>query len=437
MFDSIVIGGGISGLTAALKLSKAGKRIALVEPHAIGGMIQSSHIEGFTLEQGPNVLVDKEHLSKLIDDVGLTPQVVYPVIQKFRQLVWWHGAPTSVPRGPIAFIATPLIPFKDKFRLLSKLFKPGVAKPAKEDESVSTFFSRILGEEGVRNMLDPALRGIFGGDISKLSAKSLFSDLWDSMNSGASLFSYARSRKGKRRVFVLRGGMNVLIRAIEERLSEEVVRYEQKVGAVTYNSGIFEVSLESGEILSSKSLFVATSGSTSATFLESLDPKLAEMLNSVRYAPLAVVHCSVNGDQCLPPKAFGILFPSGKAAKVLGVMFNSCLFPHTAPRGKHLLTVCVGGVEGMHVCKESDISLQGTVREELLDKLSLRDPEFLSIVRWERAIPQYEIGFSNIVDRLKLVEQQFPGLHFIGSEIGGVGVPDRVRKASNAVEDSL
>ncbi len=438
MFDSIVIGGGISGLTAAYRLSKAGKRVSLIEPHTMGGMVLTTHKEGFTLEHGPNVLAEKDHLSLLLNELGLRPQVISPVISKFRQLVWWHGAPTAVPRSPWAFLTTPLIPLKDKLLFLKNIFIGKVLAPTKDDESISTFFSRMLGEEGVRNIIDPALQGILGGNISKLSARAIFPELWSALKSGESLFGYVRSKKGgKRKVFVLQGGMEVLIRALADRLSDDVTKYDQKVRSVTWESGIFEVSLENGENILGKSLFLATSGNDTAEYVASLDEDLARALSGIRYAPLAVVHCSVAGDAPLPERSFGVLFPSGKAAKVLGVMFNSLLFPHTAPRGRHLLTVCVGGVDGVEICEQSDIGLQGIVREELLDKLSIKDPEFLSIVRWKKAIPQYEVGFSEIVKKLNDAEYKFPGLHFIGSEVGGVGVPDRVCRAWKAVEESL
>ncbi len=192
---AVVIGGGITGLVRAHELLKRGVQVTIVEPGALGGLIQSSHKGGFTMEHGPNVILEKPELAALIDEVGLRSKVVRPVILKYRQYVWYNGAPCEVPKSPPKLIFTPLIPFVDKCRLLPRLFAKGIVKSGEDDLSVHDLFSRVIGPTAATNILNPALRGIFGGDTTTLGARSLFPELFGELMGEDRLFPISAQRE--------------------------------------------------------------------------------------------------------------------------------------------------------------------------------------------------------------------------------------------------
>jgi oxygen-dependent protoporphyrinogen oxidase len=189
-----VIGGGIAGLVATYELVKAGYRPVVIEPGAFGGMIRTLSLDGFTLEQGPNVLVERAAMAELLSDLGIKDKVRYPAINPYGQFVWCRGRPMKVPSGLLEFLASPLFSWSTKLALPYRLCKRGLLKPKAEDLSVLAFFTPLLGERSVRDVLDPVLKGIYGGDVEELSARMIFPGLWEAATQGLSLIGYMRRR---------------------------------------------------------------------------------------------------------------------------------------------------------------------------------------------------------------------------------------------------
>ncbi len=429
--EHIIIGGGVSGLTRAYKLCAQGNKVRLFEPGALGGVIRTRHEKGFIIEQGPAVLVLKPRIEELLRTLELESQIVYPAIERFRQYVWYENAPRAVSRSPLGLFLSPLFRKADSLSLVLGVLSRGRFAPRADDESVEQFFSRILGRHAVKALLEPALQGIFGGDISKLSARSLFPLLWEHLRSDGTLLGYRKS-KGARKIFVLRGGMSSLIERLRERCGENLTVRPQSVRGVSFeNDGTFQVVDSSGETFKAEKLSVCTSGTSSASYLPEQCAGLKAELEKMRSAPLMMLHVRVAHTTKLPERGFGVLFPPGRPSALLGVMFNSQLFPHLAPEGSHLLTACIGGINREDVLALSDQQIVSSLKAELKSTLQIviEDQGVLALQRWPRAIPQYEIGHHRIEEGMQQLEARLPGLSFCGADRGGVGVPDRIHTA--------
>ena len=356
-------------------------------------------------------------------------EVCFPVVPRYKQHVWCGGRICEVPRSPLKLFGTPLLPRALKWKLPLILFRKGIATPQADDESVAVYFDRFLGSEVVRDLLAPALQGVYGGDVGRLSARTVFPELWEASKRGGSLFSYAKTKRA-RRTLVFKQGMASLIGKLETSLRGKVEFIRRRAVLVRRSgAGLFEVVAEGGEGRTFNKVAVSTSGAASARFIAELDPALAHRLEALRYAPIVVVHAAVSAAEPVPPKSYGVLFPPGHPDALLGVMFNSMLFPHTAPPGQHLLTVCLGGIHGGHILSRSDTEIYGVVLRELEQKLGLSGARMLAIYRWAEAIPQYEVGHWQLVEMARALERRAKGLVCIGADMGGVGVPDRVKLA--------
>lgn len=430
----VIIGGGITGMTAAYRLSERGMEVTVVEPRRVGGVIETSRADGFTLEHGPNVLLSKPELLALIEELGLSDRVVYPAVPKYRQEVWWNGQPLSVPKGPGAFLQTPLLSLGEKISLVSKLFKKGVMTPEAEDESVATFMGRLLGSRLTKDLLDPVLKGIYGGQVSKLSARSLFGSLWEHAASGGSLIGFLKARKGKVKpeAFVLKGGLSSLSDTLRTKVISKARIVEASVLSVSSGEVGFEVIVEGQPPIASEHVLITTAGSDTAGMLSAFDAELSDALKAVRYSTIVVLHYVVPASQgTVPLDSFGVLFPEAGGFPLLGVMYNSVLFPHLAPSGEHLITVCLGGVGQEGLCRLDDSELMAQTSAEVERRLGIKTDRCLSVRRWERAIPQYELGHYRLLEQVRAVEDRYPGLHLLGADQMGVGVPDRVRVATD------
>jgi oxygen-dependent protoporphyrinogen oxidase len=435
---AVVIGAGIAGLAAAYELTKAGGRPVVIEPTSIGGMIRSNKLGGFTLECGPNVLVERPAIMSLLADLGLTDSLRYPVVKPYGQYVWFDGRACKVPAGLLEFLRTPLISCGAKLALPFKVIRTGVLKPRADDESVETFFSRLIGTHAARAMLDPVLKGIYGGDVDRLSARSIFYNLWDAAVRGRSVAQYMKERpKGaKPSILVIDGGIQVLVDALWKRLSSKVDFVSDAVSEVTrIGASLYRVVTKSGRSFETERCVVTAAGSSLAAMTREIAPPVSQLVSEMRYASLTVVHLSVPRVQSLIEDAFGVLCPAGMPENFLGVMFNSQIFPGMAPPERHLLTVILGGAQAGDEAPTEE-RVKQTVPRIVSDLLGVVDAEVLDVVHWQRAIPQLVVGHHRLIAAMDTFEESAPGFVFAGVDRGGVGVSDRIRIAREAVERS-
>jgi oxygen-dependent protoporphyrinogen oxidase len=431
-----VIGGGIAGLVAAYELVKAGYRPLIIEPGPFGGMVRSRGLDGFTLEQGPNVLVERPAMVELLTELGLIESLRYPAVNPYGQFVWCRGRPMKVPAGFGEFLRSPLFSLSTKFLLPFRLVKPGLLKPRADDLSVLEFFSPLIGEQSVRDLLDPVLKGIYGGDVEKLSARTIFPGLWEAAVHGLSLIGYMRRRpRGARpSIMVLEGGTQTVTDALAERIRGRADKIDACVERIEQlASRGYRLVCSDGSLVDVDACVVTPAGASLATMIEDIDAELAALVRCQEYASLSVVHLAVSRSEPLIKDAFGVLFKAGMPNDLLGVMFNSQLFPHVAPPDKHLLTVIVGGAQAR--AKDVDESaLRERLPQQLSELLGVSNVEWLCFTSWRDAIPQLKVWHHKVIAAFDRAEASHPGLVFAGVDRGGVGVTDRVRIAREAVQ---
>jgi oxygen-dependent protoporphyrinogen oxidase len=430
-----IIGGGIAGLTAAYELVKAGERPYLIEPAALGGMIRSELRDGFTLEQGPNVLVMRPDLRDILREIGLEGQAVSPCVPSYGQYVWYRGRPQKVPQSPLKIIGTPLFDPLSKLGLLAKVLMPGVLPHEKPDYSVRQFFTPVIGARAVQALLDPVLKGIYGGDISALSARTLFPGLWNAAKQRSSLVQYMRSkREGRPAVVVIKGGIqslpDTLWKIVEPHVNLVRARVERIIPSDDRKR--FKLLLSGATHLEVDGCLITTAGKHTAPLVSYLSEPLCDQLVHVKAASLTVIHLAVPRSAPLIPGAFGVLFPGGMPENLLGVMFNSQLFPHVAPPDSHVLTVIVGGAQAGDDLP-NEVILRMRIPQLLAEFLGLGSARWLGICHWQGVIPQLAVGHYKIVEALDACEDACKGIVFAGVDRGGVGVSDRIRIAREAV----
>jgi len=428
MFDTLIIGGGITGLVVAHQLRKHGRSVRLFDAPTPGGLVRSRIKDGFSLELGANTLVLTQPMEELLTDLGLQGQVRFPAIEKYRQYVKYNGAIVEVPKSPPKFLTSPLFSALEKMRILKGLSRKLDRHELQRDESVATFFARLLGPAPGDKVIAPVLRGIFGGDLNELRIGAVFPKLYTHLEGGGSLFSYGQSQRVlRRKIFCLEGGNESICHALRTELKELIV--PARVTSLLDRGDSFVVRTEDGDETHGARVVVATAGCANAQFLASLDDTQAQRVRHLRYAPIVALHYSIPRETPLPLDGFGVLFPRSGTSTLLGIMFNSMIFPHVAPTDRHLVTVCLGGVGNDRIIAESDESLIALGATALSTELRATGSIPLSLQRWEHGIPQYDSHHAEIERNYRTLESTHPGLYFIGADIGGVGVPNRVERA--------
>ena len=132
----MVIGGGISGLSAAYTLTKAQRSGAPVEVTLIesasrlGGVIQSEHVEGCHVEAGPDsFLAEKPEAAALARELGLGSLLTGSNDRERRTYILHRGRLSPLPDGLMLLVPTriwpmvitPLVPFSSKIAMASRI----------------------------------------------------------------------------------------------------------------------------------------------------------------------------------------------------------------------------------------------------------------------------------------------------------------------------
>jgi oxygen-dependent protoporphyrinogen oxidase len=425
--DTLVIGAGISGLSAAHALLRAGRGVLVAEAAGrAGGNIRSRHEAGFILEDGPNtVAASHAELWRHFEELGVAGELVEAERRGARRYVLRGGEPVALPASPPALVRSPLLSARAKLRLLAEPLVPH----ARHDESVAAFFARRLGAEPVAALVDPFVSGVFAGDPAALSMRAAFPRLWELEQRHGSLLRgmlAGRRRRGprpRRAIISFRKGLETWPLALARALGERLW-LSAPVRALRRGDAGWEATVERAGAparVRARTVVLATPAHAAAQLLQQPE---ARALAAIPYPSVSVVHLGYRREDVAHPlDGFGLLVPAREGRALLGSLWPAALFPERAPEGQVLTTNFVGGARRPELAMDDDEGLIARTHAELVALLGVRgQPVIARVARWPLAIPQYVAGHSERVDALAQLERRLPGLHLLANYRGGIGV---------------
>ncbi len=440
-----VIGGGISGLYVAYGLKFVGVDVTLFEKDsAVGGNIKTEFCDGFLIERGPNTTLASRELLDLINDLGISDQVAPPNPNAKRRYILRGGKLIALPSKIIGLIGNKAFSAKAKLRLLKE---PFIRTRSTENESVSAFFERRLGKEIVDYVVDPFISGIYAGDPQKLSIRHAFPRLFELERDFGSLLKGAIFRRKDKasklpkdtpRSITFKKGMQTLTDALSNNLKENI-RLGTSVTKITkVGSQKFRIQTGAGED-TYDTVVVCTPAHSSAGMIENFDSVLAKELRSIHYPPIAVVFTAFKHENVrTDPNGFGFLVPGIERRQILGSLWTSSVFENRAPKGYHLFTTFIGGSRNADIARKSDDRLIQIALDELDSILGIEgSPEFAIVKKWEKAIPQYNIGYEILVEAIEAFKSNNPGVFFCSNFYKGISVGDCIKNSVATTQEVL
>ncbi len=437
-----IIGSGIAGLATAFELRRRGHDVAVFEAESRpGGPVHTFERDGYLLETGPHsLLVRHKQVLTLIEALDLEADVIEANDSAKKRFVVRDGQPLALPMSPGQFFTTPLLSAAGRLRLLAEPFI-GRFDNDDIDETLASFTSRRLGPEALAYLVDPFVGGIWAGDPRKLSARHTFPTLVEFEQSAGSIALGAiKSRlfspnedKVPRRLISFRGGMKTLIEALGEKL-EDALRLDSPVCKLRRDERDWRVIYQRGKARRGDS-FDAVISTIPAYALGNLEWENVEPprdhideLRRLPYAPCCVVSLGFHRSQVGHPlDGFGVLVPRVEEFHILGCLFVSSMFDGRAPKDHVLLTAFVGGARQPELTDDDDATVADMAHHDLGRLLDIDgEPRFESLTRWDRAIPQYEVGHGVHLDTLDRLEAQLPHVYFAGNYRDGIGMPDLI-----------
>ena len=450
----VIIGGGISGLSAAYYLAKAGVSSTIIESRPrLGGVIQTERVEGCTIEAGPDSFLSaKPAALELIRELGLSGDVIGSndhlrvtfVKRNGRLVPLPDGLMMMVPTKIMPLVTTGLVGWGTKIRMGMELLR--APKPKTGDESVAEFIEEHYGPEAVDYLVEPLLSGIYGGNPRELSVKSVLPRFVNLANRYGSLTRGVLAERAKAPknpnpapLFrTLKGGLGQMVDAVTASIRGKAEVRQARAAAVERTDSGFRVRLEGG-LLDADRLVVACEAHSASTLLRPLDGRAAELLATVPYSSSMTVAVGFEArDFDRLPEGFGFLVPRAERRKLVACTWVGTKFLYRVPEGKIVARCFLGGMDDGGVLNESDDAIVAAVTSELREIAGVTArPVFSRISRWPRSMAQYPVGHGERIAELEARIAGIPGLYLAGNAYQGIGVPDCIRMGRTAAERIL
>lgn len=444
----VVIGGGITGLVAAFRLSQQAEvSVTLIDgADRVGGKIETASLEGATVELGADSFLPRDESPlRLCREVAIAGDLVQP--SDFGGWVWLGAGARRLPAGTV-------LGFPASIRSIARakvLSVPARLRAAAEvlhrrpltgpDVAVGAFARRRLGRQVLDRLVDPLLSGTRAGDPGDMSLAAALPLVDAAARShGSVIRGLAHQRRGAAGTafYAPRGGMNRLVDALERTLPGEV-RLCTRAERLHRTSAGFAVELDSGT-LEADGVIVATPAYETARLVASLSPQAAWHLGQIRHASAAVVNLVFPaGSVATPGVGSGILIPSKAGMTIAGCTWFSSKWPaHAAPDGRVTIRCFVGRRGRDPALDLDDSDLAGVVVAELARLIGISDePVGTLTTRWERGLPAYRLGHLDRVDRIEGLLGTYPGVAVAGASYRGSGIPDCIAQAEAAARRLL
>lgn len=435
MPDYIILGGGISGLSLAWHLQKdPDAKITLVEKTPrLGGWIETLQREGFIFDRGPRSCRTRGSgvaSLQLIEELGLESEVIPASPAASQRYLYLDKRLQAMPKSLPGLLFSPLTNglFKAIWQDIRTKGGPG------RDESVAEFVERRLGRSFAERFFDPLVTGIYAGDMHKLSLRACFPFLaqWEMQHGGIVRGMFKKKNKPtdlspfvqhmlKTSIFSFRNGMETLTQRLAERLKIEFI-----LGDAVEKLDDGKISLLSGRTLEADHIF----STLPAYSLQKLLP-FSDSLEQIGYASAATVNLGYR-KKVLQNEGFGYLVPTSEHEKILGVVFDSSVFPKQGVEGTRL-TVMIGNSRIPEFDSLSHQNFLSIALEAISRHLGIKQtPDLAEVKIAQRAIPQYLVGHLDRLDAFERETKRFPKLTILGSSFYGVSVNDCIAQAFHA-----
>lgn len=448
--DVAVVGGGITGLVAAHRLSRAGARVTLLEASdRLGGMVHTHHDDGFLIEAGPDSFVSgKGSVLRLCDELGIGSEVTPSRPEHRGSHVWWEGRLHPLPGGFLlmvptkhrALLGSSLLSWPGKLRVLGDLVLP--RRRVGGDESLESFVSRRLGREVLERIAEPLVAGIHAAEPETMSLRASFPRFLEMEQTHRSLILAARasatppSPQGLSHFASLRQGMGRLVDGLAAAMKDVDVRTGSAVTRIE-RDGSRHVKLTLGDGgLSATTVILAIPAPAATKLLSRMAPRSAAALRTIDQVPGASITLAYDVESLPHLPGSGFVVPSAQGRRISGVSFLHQKWEGRVPdEGYGLIRVYVRRSPGPRMT-DSEERLQSVVREELDEMIGISASALRTWVSsWERGLHRYTVGH---LDRVAEAESHLDhGLHLAGAGYHGIGLNECVDSGMRAAERVL
>jgi oxygen-dependent protoporphyrinogen oxidase len=446
-----VVGGGISGLAAALALIEGDAEVVLLEAGPrFGGKVATRTVGSVVVEEGADSFLDREpHGRALCEAVGLGDELVAPAV--FGAVIWSRGRLRPLPPG-FSF-GLPLSPWaawrhgpltaRGAARAAADLVLPGPLRGP--DVSVASWVRRRFGVATLENLVDPLLAGTRAGSVDELSLAAALPTVDELARRHRSVILGLRRARhgggapdtGPPPFLAPRGGMtrlvDHLVRDLEGRGAH--LRTGARVTELQEDRDGFRLRTADGDDFPASGAVLALPAYDASSVLGALSPAAAAGLATIPHATVAVVTLAYAPDAFVPPEnSSGMLVPRREQRTLAACSWTSLKWPGSAPPSGEIVVRAFVGRTGRHpALRLTDHDLAERVAIDLDAALAPSSaPRLVAVSRWNRGLPQYHVGHLDRLDQVEATLTRWPRIALAGASFRGSGLPDCIRQGHAA-----
>ncbi len=427
--DVIIIGAGLSGLSAAHFILRENPRLRVILLEAddrAGGAVSSRSRDGYLAEMGPHGFLNNNAASQaILKDTGLDRRVQTAPLKEFERFICHRGRLVALPQSPPALFFSPLLSPGGKLRLFGDLF----IGAREEDQTVAAWAARRFGR-GVLPMVDVAVTGTFAGDMERLSIDAVMAGVRALEKKHGSLL------RGLIKRGTMKGGSDCLPamvnfptgmhELVDTLARDRDIRFKAPVTEIRRDRDLWLVESSAGEFRAA-SLVVALPVNRA---LPLLAPLSAPPVDGIPVAEIVNVVMGVERKRLRLPKGFGYLAPEAEHRFALGAMFSSAMFPDRCPEDRVMIEVLVGGRRHPERVRMSDREIVAAVSGDVRDLLGMAgDADFVEVLRPRSGIPQLEMDHPALLAWRNDFEEETAGMHICGFGWDGIGMNEMMTAA--------
>jgi len=440
-----IIGAGITGLTTAYYLKKAGIKFTIFESsNHIGGVINTQEKDGFTYETGPNSgVVATAEMADLFEELKDKCQLEKADHSSARRLIWRKGKWNALPSGLLSAVFTPLFTLKDKLGILAE---PWRKKGTNPNETLAEMVKRRMGQSFLDYAIDPFILGIYAGDPNYIVPKYALPKLYNLEQDFGSFIGGAikkrkipkttDDKKATREIFSVKGGLINLVNALRDEIGLENIQLNAKNIQFDTKDEKYILQEDKSEFTHLLSTINAGNLQDTYNFLEKTE---VATIDNLTYAKVAEITLGFKQWEGISLDAFGGLVPFKEDRDVLGVLFLSTLFEGRAPKGGALLTLFSGGIRKPKMAELSKKEMFEMLKREMKDMMGLNEfkPDLFEVNYYTKAIAQYGIDSEDRLKSIAKIENTYKNFYLAGSMRNGVGIADRVKQGSDIAKQII
>ncbi len=427
--QAVIIGAGLTGLTTAYYLKKAGWQVHILEKKNIpGGSICTHHENDFVFESGPNTgIISKPEVAQLLKYLKKEIKIEIHGDYAGRRLIWKDCRWYVLPNGLLDFLKTPLLNWNEKLKLFTGIFRKKMFRFNMDNKTANNEI----------NYFDPFIHAVYSGDFLVNTSRvtldkicySNYQFLYPFIKPKGK-FNNGKFKLGSR-LFFIEGGFSNLIKALVNKIGETQISYEIDNITVYPDGNNFNITYKNCGIEKTKTVpvIISTVGAEEiCKIFQFLSTNEKENICKLPYINVVQAVVGFHNWRGIPLKAYGGLIPANENRNIHGILFPSSFLKKRAPEKGASISVFLGGINKPEVINYTDDEIKTIVMKELRSMLLIPDkqPELFRIFRHHSAFPPYKDFPEAKLNTISAIERQFPGLVFAGNMQNGIGMANRV-----------